>query len=58
MKYVVWNEPGQAGQVIIKKVTEEEAVRRQRTKSGYSCDHEALIDFLIENWAWLEEETT
>lgn len=57
MRYVIWHEPGQAGKVITYRITEEEAIRRQRTKSGYSCDQEALLDFLTVNWAWLEETT-
>ena len=55
---IVYNEYTPDGNVVI-RITEDEAILRSKesaAKQGYTYpnDNEALIDFIVVNWAWQE----
>ena len=54
---VVWNEPDEHDQPIRVRIPVAVAIERQRAKGKYDLDDEALLDFLAENWALVEETT-
>jgi hypothetical protein len=57
MKWAVWNEPDEHDQPIRVRIPVAVAIERQRAKGKYDLDEEALLDFLAENWARVEETT-
>lgn len=61
MRYLVYNEPSEHGDVEVRR-TYEEAIQYQRTylknKTGfdYQTDELALADYIALNWAYCREE--
>ena len=53
---VVYEEPDEWGHRVRVAVPVAVAVERQRAKGHYDSEQEALLDFIAENWAWVEEE--
>lgn len=53
---VVWDEPGECGENVRHRITEDEAVRRAKAAVPYSypSDEVALKDFISIHWAWRE----
>lgn len=54
-EYVLYSEPDEHDQPIRVRIPVAVAIERQRAKGHYDSDQEALLDFLAENWAWVEE---
>jgi hypothetical protein len=57
MRYVCYREPDEHDQPIRVRIPVAVAIERQRAKGKYDLDEEALLDFLAENWARVEETT-
>ena len=61
-KIVEWIEPGPYGSCIVRELTVEEAIGKQRTAAAsvrpgfvYESDEQALDDFVTVHWAWIKE---
>jgi len=61
LRFILFDEPDENGDNIRVKLTEEEAIKRQHQRGlfhnyAYKNDEDALSDFIINNWAWIEGE--
>ena len=59
MKYLKYDEPDENGNNITIRISEQEAIRQMKayaTSKGhvYPNDKEALVDFIVINWAEYE----
>ncbi len=56
---VVWNEPLRTDGPVINSIrfaSIPDTIEYQRSLHDYDNDEDALMDFMVVRWAWIEEE--